>query len=427
MFSVQRRIRITIEVIIGLGLIVALFNTNTLLTLNPSPFFIVVLYGAWMAGTLIGVLTGVVASLLYLMLLTVNAFSLKVFWAYVIANPSHYLTPLFLLIAGFVFGELRMSWEGRVRRLQEQAEIARREADETRDRIVQAETAIHELEGRVMGQTATMTRMYEIARNLNVQSVEQILIELMGVLEDLLLVEQASIYRVETQGEYARMAVRIGPPVWENSIRIAYHPILSQAVAKARLMTWNEMDERPAPMFMVSIFHLGHTYAVIAIHRLPVSKVSADTEQLLNVLAKWAGDSLERAAAYEEVVRVEATFAGTQVMRWAYFKTMCDVECQRFTMYQIPFTIFEMGWTTDLPEDQAAKLISELAKGKIRVFDTVSWNPAAQKVAFLFPTLERESAEGVAERILKHFRERGLHVGSTDLLFNHCVLTGDEA
>ncbi|MGZ4032495.1 MAG: GAF domain-containing protein [Tumebacillaceae bacterium] len=427
MFTARRRIRVSIEVVIGLGLIITIFNTNTLLTLNPSPFFIVVLYGAWMAGTLIGVLTGAVASLLYLLLLTVNAFSLHVFWSYVIADPAHYLTPTFLLIAGFVFGEIRWSWEGRVRRLQEQAEISRREADEARDRMAQAETAIHELEGRVMGQTATMTRMYEIAKSLDVQSVEQILIELMGVLEDLLHVEQASIYRVEATGEYARMAVRVGEPIWESSARIAMHPSISQAVQEARLLTWSEIGERPAPMFMVPIFQQGQTYAVIVIHRLPIAKVSADTEQLLRVLANWAGDSLERATAYEHVVRVEETFAGTQVVRWAYFKKMCDVECQRFSTYQIPFTIFEMEMTTQLPEAEAAKRIYELAKTKIRVFDSLSWNPTEQKVAFLFPTLEREFAEGVAERILTHFRENGWHVVRTDLLFNQCVIAGESA
>jgi K+-sensing histidine kinase KdpD len=421
MIPFRRKVTGLLEVLIGLGLCVGFFPASALLNINPSPFFLFVIYGAWIAGPLVGVLSGLLASTLYLaMLTTTTAFPLNALWPFIIADPSHYLTPMFLLLAGYVFGELRTTLERRMQRLRDQAALMQQEAAEARSRLQQAETALVELQGRVLGQTATMTRLYQIAQSLNVLSVEKILTELLGVLEDLLHVTQASIYRVEEGNRFARLAVRVGQPAWSNSITIDDHELVKKAIEEGKVLTLKNAKERPAPIYMVPIFQNRRTYALIAIHRLPLSKVTADTTQLLNVLAKWASESMERATAYESARMSEATYPNSRFLRARYFYEQCGIEHERFLRYGIPYTILEATLKTTIRDEEVPELLSERIRGKMRTFDLAAWEPETNRLLLLFPTLESQNAGAVAERIWDRVESEHFHILDTRLLHNVC-------
>jgi K+-sensing histidine kinase KdpD len=411
MIPLHRRLTGMLEVLIGLGLLVGFVKPSVLLSLNPSPFFLFVIYGAWVAGTMVGVLSGVLASVLYLLLITtMTAFPVEALWAFVVADPTHYLTPTFLIVAGYVFGELRMTWQRRLQRLQDQAQIANQEAADAKARLQQAETALVELQGRVLGQTATMKRLYQIAQSLNVLSVEKILLELMGVLEDLLQVEQASIYRVEENQKFARLAVRTGEANWSNSLAIENNELVAKVIREGKILTFAEVPDRPAPIFTVPILREGRTYALIVIHKLPFTKVTADTQELLSILAKWAGQSLERATSFEKAREAHATYPHSRVLREPFFLELCRVEAERKERYHIPYTVLKAKIETDAPYEDVPRLITERLDGAIRTFDFVTWVPEKRMVALLFPTLEPESADVVEKRVRERLNVAPLKV-----------------
>lgn len=411
MIPLRRRLSGMLEVLIGLGLMVGFVNPAALLSLNPSPFFLVVIYGAWVAGTAVGVLSGVLASVLYLvMLATLTAFPVEALWSFIVADPTHYLTPMFLLVAGYVFGELRMTWQRRLQRLQDQAEISTQEAADSRARLQQAETALVELQGRVLGQTSTMKRLYQIAQSLNVLSVEKILLELMGVLEDLLHVEQASVYRVEENQKFARLAVRTGGATGNNSLQIEKNELMARVIREGKILTFADAADRPAPIYTVPILREDRTYALIVIHKLPFAKVTADTQELLGVLARWAGASLERATSFEKARETQATYPNSRVLREPFFLELCQLEVERRDRYDIPYTILQAEIQTDAPAEQVPQLITERLGGGIRTFDFVSWVPEKRVVSFLFPTLEPEHADVVAQRVFERLNREPLRV-----------------
>ncbi|TCP59333.1 GAF domain-containing protein [Tumebacillus sp. BK434] len=423
MISFRRKLTGLLEVIIGLGLIVGFFPASTLLNVNPSPFFLLVIYGAWVAGPVIGLFSGLLSSVLYLaMLTTTTAFPFNALWTFIIADPSHYLTPMFLLVAGYVFGELRTTLERRMQRLRDQASLMQQEASEARSRLQQAETALFELQGRVLGQTATMTRLYQIAQSLNVLSVEKILTELLGVLEDLLQVEQASIYRVEESNRFARLAVRVGQPTWSNSVTIDTHELVKKAIEQGKVLTFKDATERPAPIYMVPIFRQNRTYALIAIHRLPLAKVTADTTQLLEVLAKWASASLERATAFEAALLNDATYPNSRFLRAPYFHEQCGLEHDRYVRYGIPYTILEATLHTVLRDEDVPGALSELLRGKMRTFDMATWEPESNRLMLLFPTLDHQDASGVAQRVWERLASDDFQVLDTRVLHNECEI-----
>jgi K+-sensing histidine kinase KdpD len=422
MIPLRRRLYGTLEVLIGIGLLAGFAPAKFLLNINPSPFFLLVIYGAWVAGTLVGVLSGLLCSIVYLLMLTaMTSFPLDAFWAFFIADPSHYLTPAFLLIAGYVFGELRMSWERRMHRLNDQAQISHQEAADARARLQQAETALLELQGRVLGQTATMRRLYGIAQSLNVLSVDKILLELMGVLEDLLQVEQASIYRVEESNRFARLAVRKGGMSWPNSLAVADHELVAKAIGTGKIYSFVAAEEGDvtAPIYLVPILQQGRTHALIAIHRLPLAKVTADTQELLGILAKWAGSSLERATAYESARRVQATFPNSRVLRYPFFQELCALEKQRYQRYQIPYTVMVFQLYTELGDAQVPELLTERLEGGIRAFDSVTWEPESGRVVLLLPTLEADDSDRAQQRILARLDGGPLGVQEPEV-FNNC-------
>ncbi|ASS75229.1 hypothetical protein CIG75_09710 [Tumebacillus algifaecis] len=423
MIPFRRKLTGFLEVLIGLGLIVGFFPATTLLYVNPSPFFLFVIYGAWVAGPLIGVLSGLLSSVLYLaMLTTTTAFPLNALWTFIIADPTHYLTPMFLIVAGYALGELRTTLERRMQRMRDQASLMQQEAFEARSRLQQAETALVELQGRVLGQTATMTRLYQIAQSLNVLSVEKILTELLGVLEDLLQVEQASIYRVEEGNRFARLAVRVGPPAWSNSVTADTHELVKMAIEEGKVLTFKDASERPAPIYMVPIFRHQRTYALIAIHRLPLSKVTVDTTQLLEVVTKWASDSLERATAYEEARMSDATYPNSRFLRAPYFHEQCGIEHDRFERYGIPYTIVEATLNTTIADEFVPEMLTDLLRAKMRTFDLATWEPETKRLLLLFPTLEKQYAEGVAQRIWERLESEQFEVLSSRVLHNDCEI-----
>ncbi|ARU62967.1 hypothetical protein CBW65_19750 [Tumebacillus avium] len=427
MIPFRRKLTGLLEVLIGLGLIVGFFPAVTLLNVNPSPFFLLVIYGAWVAGPVIGLLSGLLSSVLYLaMLTTTTAFPINALWSFIIADPTHYLTPMFLLVAGYVFGELRTTLERRMQRLRDQASLMQQEATEARSRLQQAETALFELQGRVLGQTATMTRLYQIAQSLNVLSVEKILTELLGVLEDLLQVEQASIYRIEEGNRFARLAVRVGQPAWSNSVTIDTHELVKKAIEQGKVLTFKDAKERPAPIYIVPLFRQNRTYALIAIHRLPMSKVTADTTQLLEVLTKWASASLERAAAYEAARLKDATYPNSRFLRAPYFHEQCGLEHDRFMRYGVPYTILEATLHTVVPDEEVPELLSELLRGKMRTFDLATWEPETNRLLLLFPTLEHQYAGGVAQRIWERLASDEFQVLDTRILHNECEIRAEK-
>lgn len=423
MIPLRRKLTGLLEVLIGLGLLVGFFPAATLLNLNPSPFFLFVIYGAWVAGPVIGVLAGLLASLLYLAMLTfTTAFPLNALWTFIIADPTHYLTPMFLIVAGYVLGELRITMERRMQRLHDQAELLQKESVAARSRLQQAETALLELQGRVLGQTATMTRLYQIAQSLNVLSVEKILTELLGVLEDLLQVEQASIYRIEEGNRFARLAVRVGEPAWSNSVSIDAHELVKRAIEAGEVLTFQEADERPAPIYIVPLFRQKRTYALIAIHKLPLSKVTADTTQLLQVLTRWASSSLERATAFETARQTEATYPNSRFLRAPYFEEQCAIEHDRYVRYGIPYTIIEATLHTSLPDDQIPQLLTERLRGKMRTFDLAMWEPSSMRLLLLFPTMEQQYAGGVVQRIEERIESAEFHILDLQVLHNECQI-----
>jgi len=411
MIPLRRRLTGLVEVLVGLGLLVGFVPTHLLKGVNPSPFFIIVIYGAWVAGPLVGLLAGLVAALLDVVLLTATAqIPLELFGTFFIAEPRNYLTPMFLLIAGYVFGELKVQGERRRQRLEEQAQMSRLEAERATAQLQQAETMLSELQGRVLGQTATLKRLYSIAQSLNVLSVDQILLELMGVLEELLIVEQASIYRVETSQAYARLSVRKGDPQWPNSLAVADHALIRQALEEQRLLTFADTNDHPAPVYLIPIISGSQTLALIAIHRLPMAKVTADTKQLLHVLAKWAGDSLERATRYEQARRSEATYAGSDVLREPYFKEQCGLEEERSRRYGIPYVLLHLLVDTDLPDVVVPPVLTERLRNTVRAFDMITWVPEERTVRILLPTLDLSTAAPVVTRIRSRLEGEGLRV-----------------
>ena len=424
MIPLRRRLTGLLEVLIGLGLLVGFVPASILLELNPSPFFLLVIYGAWVAGPWVGLTGGLLASVLYVILLTaITSFPIDVLWSFLIADASHYLTPMFLMIAGYLFGELRGQWERRLLRLQDQAQISQQEATRATARLQEAESMLHELQGRVLGQTDTMKRLYGIAQSLNVLSVDKILLELMGVLEDLLQVEAASIYRVEENQLYARLAVRTGaiPADAPNSLKIEDSAIATQVVREARIVTFAVTERRPAPIYVVPVLRRQRTFALIVIYRLPLTKVTADTKQLLSVLAQWAGDSLDHATAFEHARRAEATFEGSNVLREAFFQEQCALEEERHRRYKIPFVRLELDVETKRDEEQVPELLDELLRGTIRVYDMVAWDPEERRILILLPNLEQEYAEAVTRRILQRLNGETFRV-TREQRFTECPL-----
>lgn len=303
------------QVLIALVLMVTFLPNKFLIELNPHPFFIVILYGALAAGTWIGVFTGLISSLLYFGLMfyaagfsfNSAAFSFEGFNEFLKVDPTIYIGQLMFLVVGFIVGEIKEFWQRRLQSLQEQVQSAQQEAKENTSRLQQTEQVLIELQGRVLGQTETMSRLYHIARSLSDLSIEKIFNGLMQLLEDLLQVEQASLYRLDEIGRSAQLVIWKGDPVWPHLIELEHNKLWQEAISSRGVASFVDFEQRPAPIYMVPIHYSGRVSAMIVVHRLPRIKVNADSRKLLSIIAEWTGASMKQAYTLEEAAAFKSS------------------------------------------------------------------------------------------------------------------------
>ncbi|WP_028402784.1 GAF domain-containing protein [Ectobacillus panaciterrae] len=294
-----------LQVLIALILMTTFLPNKVLTEMNPHPFFIVILYGALASGPWAGVFTGAISSLLYLCLsfyavgfsFNSAALSLEGFMEFLKVYPSAYFAPLLFLIVGYVVGETRLSWHRRLQHVNEQMQLSQKEMQESTRSLQKAEEALLELQGRILGQTASMLRLYQMSRNLNALSVEKIFSGVMDVLEDLLQVEQASIYRLDENGRIAQLLLHKGESVLPNLIE--QNSLWQRTVSYGKVLSFVDVEQGEGPIYMVPIHVSRHMYAMIVVHRLPRIKVNSDSLKLLSIIADWTGASLERVYSLE--------------------------------------------------------------------------------------------------------------------------------
>ncbi|MFC4767070.1 GAF domain-containing protein [Effusibacillus consociatus] len=417
--NLKNRYSATLEVLIGLALMIAFIPAGILIEINPQPFFIVILYGALVSGAWVGVLAGVVSSLLFIGLsFYATGFSVGVFKEFLMVKPELFIIPVLFLLLGYLVGEIRVQWQRRLERLEEQTRVAELETEEKTARLREAEETILELQGRILGQTATMSRLYQIAQSLNVLSTEKILTELMGVLEDLLAVQQASIYRIEENRRFARLVLRKGDLVWQNSISLERSDIWQKIFREGKVLTFVDFEERPAPIYAVPIHSSLRIYAVIVIHRLPKIKVNPDSKKLLSVLADWAGSSLDRANAYEQANLIIARFPRTIVLRPNFFHDQLTLEHERFQRFGIPYTVLQLSVKLNLQANEVPAYLTQLLTGRIRTWDLVTWEEEEKRISFLMPGLDKDCSPLVQMRIIKLFDSSSIMILSSKTLTN---------
>jgi cell shape-determining protein MreD len=294
-----------IQVLIALILMTTFLPNKVLTEINPHPFFIVILYGALASGPWVGLFTGAVSSLLYFCLSFYSvgfsfysvAFSLEGFIEFFKVYPSAYFVPLMFLIVGYVVGETRFSWHRRLQLSNKQMQLSQQEIQESTRRLQQTEEVLLELQGRILGQTASMLRLYQISQNLNALSAEKIFIGVMDVLEDLLQVEQASIYQLDVNRHTTQLLIHKGESISPNSIE--QNPLWQRTISCGEVLSFVDVEQEEGPIYMVPIHVSRRIYAMIVIHRLPRIKVNSDSCKLLSIIADWTGASLERVYSLE--------------------------------------------------------------------------------------------------------------------------------
>lgn len=192
-------------------------------------------------------------------------------------------------------------------------EEMRNEAERIRQRLQVVNAANSKLNERILGEVNTIQSFSEIARRLSVLEEKDIYPAICDLVRDFLHAQEASVYMRD--GEKLVLTAQKG---WESVPRESLtlfkaKDLLWAALDAGKAVTALELDlqstdgndpsRRYRRLMCAPIVHpqTQKAVGVVSVDQLPFSEFHGNNISILNVISKWAGDSLYNAANFQEL------------------------------------------------------------------------------------------------------------------------------
>ena len=303
----QRRYLVEILGLYGLvGIVGLLFNAGDWAFLGVSlhPYIVI----AAVEAVLYGVSQAMMASLLGVVLYSIQ---MTVYGS----TPGNHAMILFgMVFTGLVLGLTQEGRNRQMRELRSELEETRREQERLRQRVTILNTANEELNNRILGEEITVQSFSELARRLSVLETDDIYPALCDLIQEYLNATESSYYALN--GKHLELKAQKG---WESVPEEAKKikegdGLLWTAIKEKKTVTALDKDvpdeelhrdptRRYSRMICAPVFHpdTKKPIGLLSVDRMPFSRFHGSSVKVLDVLARWAGDSLHNARLFEEL------------------------------------------------------------------------------------------------------------------------------
>ena len=335
------------------------FKGDRFWTINPHPFWIIVLLTSVQYGVKEGFFTALVATAVLLVGNLPPHDQAEYLFSYLYEVSFN---PIFWLVAALILGELRQRQVRRYNKVAQERYESRVREENIAEKYNEMRKIKENLEFRVAGQLRTAFSAYEAARSVESVEPDDVLEGIENLIGVLLGAEQFSIYLFKNDRLVLHSAhgwANDAPYVREFD---SSNPLYQEVLIKGRVLNLvNEADEQKLQgqgMLAGSFYDAvsGRVFGVIKVESLGFSVLNFSTIESFKVLCEWVGSAYARSLEHQQARRDSLVNPGSQVLSGGFL---------RHTARYLPELAKRIGFDASLITIRmvgAAKLDSEMRR-----------------------------------------------------------------
>lgn len=406
-----------LETAVGLGALVALgfafFRRDPgFLSVDPHPYWLVVIAIAARYGARPGYLAGALAALAYL------AFALSG------SGPSGsavLVDVVLFLIGGAALGELRESQIRAHARLAGRLEDVEDGLQDLAGRYLASMELTRELERRVVDQTSTVTTLYGAAKALERLEIDDLSPSILELTASFVEAESCSVY-LRRDDAFALAAARPERASFERPEELdTGRGVAALAVGERRTATVRDVLAEASPAQMAREKVLMATpllsedrevMGVVVVERIPFLRFTPATVKLFSLLGDWASSAMQRALRFRDTRDRNIEDELTGAYNYPYMLKRLEEEISRSRRYGTPLTVIaarigDHAAIEPVRLPGVLRTVSLVLRYGIRTTDVLGKHAAPDAFLIALPHTDPPGARILADRLEKAVADFG--------------------
>ena len=424
------------------GIAAAIPGRWGLLEIQPHPLWLVVLAIAIRYGVPAGYVGGASAAGAYCLLLWLRPGE-----HHQMPSPHELLQPFLLFVGGVITSELVQGQQRRLLRAEQNRQVVAESLEKATERYQALQEVQGELEKRIVGQTASVTTLYEAAKQLSTLDTGALCTATVNLVVSFLEAQACALY-LERDGQ---LQLQAGVPAVQpgrSRVLDREQPLVSQALHGRQVATIRELllqrgapagEGEPIMMAGPLLDGAGRVRGVVVIERLPFLKFSPTSVGIFILVLDWASAALRNADAHTEMREQASINEHTGAFAPAHTLDLLRREYLRSRRYHLPLSVIavrirQFSSVSRATESRAATIesLESLLRQHLRVVDLLGQTGDPDTFALILPLTGIDDAQRVAQRIRSDIQAHtpqgavGLLTACTGVATFSLTLTGPE-
>ena len=401
------------------GLNVAFFpDYPAFLTIHPHPFFAVVILVSLRYSRMESLIcTGMTCGALWF-LATNGPSGMDVALRKALGEKV-----IIMIIVNLVLGELGALFNREVKEAKDELERLRAEHEALKTKYNALAMVKEELSERIVGQTSSIVSLYEAAKSLDAQEIEEVQEALLNLTSKFIGVERASLFWCDDDSKELKLVKTVG---WSDDEERQHKGLLipfgrgpvGLAAQEGKMFSLNELNEHkdlskakeqaPIPSILVAPLQVGgRVVGVINVEQIPFLKFTPTAIRLFYLIADLGSSAISKSARFSAMQEAAVVDPATGLHTSQYFSQRFSDEMQRFKRAQVTFAYVQMEMDDfseleSVLKGRTKRLARELA-GLIfankRDLDVVAPGEGNGQFSMLLPVTDVEGAMTFAKKV----------------------------
>lgn len=277
--------------------------------------------------TLHGLGAGMSASALACISLLISYSQLNMDWSFLLYNIDNWLPFACYLIIAAIAGYTKDKYRNELLFLENENNALEERYFFLNELYGEALKNKGEFKAQILSYSGSFGRIYEVARRLNSLLPEVIFKEAIGAMEELLINQTISIYTINEDSGYARLAVCSQKITLRatKSLKLESFSDMIEALRDGEV--WSNSEQyADYPDYCAGIFREGKPVVLILIQKVKFEQMAMYYQNLIRVLCGLIQVSLLRAYEYNERLESERYITGTRIINKEHFKMLLEAE-----------------------------------------------------------------------------------------------------
>ena len=266
---------------------------------------------------------------------------------------------IIMVIVNLVLGELGALFNREVKEAKDELERLRAEHESLKTKYNALAMVKEELSERIVGQTSSIVSLYEAAKSLDAQDIEEVQSALLNLTSKFIGVERASLFWCEDDQKELKLVKTVG---WSEEEENEHKGLLipfgagpvGLAAQEGRMFSLNELNEHkelaeakeqaPIPSILVAPLQVGgRVVGVVNVEQIPFLKFTPTAIRLFYLIADLGSSAIAKSARFSAIQEAAVVDPATGLHTGPYFSQRFRDEMQRYKRAQVTFAYVEMA------------------------------------------------------------------------------------